>query len=273
MRNRAPKQLLLAFFGEHLLGAPVPPIRAAVLLDVLDNAGVAAPTTRATLDRMASSGFLVRHRRGREILFELTDDARTILEEGGHRVHGAHPFDAHGPGWTLVTFSMPEGQRTLRHRLRAALTWAGFAPLRDGLWLAPGEVDLEATLEPLRHDLPRNAVSAFRAVELENFPMSDSVREAWDIDHIRAEHDEFIARWHEPGARDGATSALAARTMLVADWLALLRVDPRLPRDFMAADWPADRSVEVYHDRQRELQPESEAEFTALVDIDRTVGA
>lgn len=269
MRSRAPKQLLLAFFGEQLLGREARPIRAGVLLEVLENAGVAPPTTRATLDRMAANGFLVRHRSGREIRFELTDDARTILEEGGHRVHGPHPFDAHGPGWTLVTFSLSEGHRTVRHRLRAALTWAGFAPLRDGLWLSPGEVDLGSTLEPLHRDLPRGAVSAFRAIELEGFSMAESVREAWDIDRIRAEHGDFIARWGDPGSRDGATSALAARTMLVADWLALLRIDPRLPRDFMGDDWPADRSVEVYRARQRELSEPSAAEFAALVDGDR----
>ena len=34
--------------------------------------------------------------------------------------------------------------------------------------------------------------------------------------------------------------------MLVADWLALLRADPRLPAEFMDAEWPATRSVQTY---------------------------
>ena len=39
-------------------------------------------------------------------------------------------------------------------------------PLRDGLWLSPGEVDLASALEPLGEELPGNAVLAFHAREL-----------------------------------------------------------------------------------------------------------
>ena len=54
-------------------------------------------------------------------------------------------------------------------------------------------------------------------------------------------------------------------TMLVADWLALLRADPRLPREFMDAQWPAARSVQTYRQAHRRLAEASTAEFAALV--------
>ena len=115
---------------------------------MLEGAGVAAPATRATLDRMVQRGLLARERRGREILFSLTDDGRRGAPRGDRaRARARTPSQPHGTGWTLVTFTVPEDQRTLRHRLRSTLTWEGFAPLRDGLWLAPGEVDLAAALE------------------------------------------------------------------------------------------------------------------------------
>src|SRR5690606_11802461 len=166
MQNRAPKQLLLAFLGEFVLDRHTEPLRASVILEVMEGAGVAAPATRATLDRMTTRGLLQRRRRGREIEFELTRESEAVLREGGQRVRGADPVPGHGEGWTLVTFTLSEGQRTLRHRLRAALTWAGFAPLRDGLWLAPGEVDLATTLDPLRDDLPAGSITAFRARDM-----------------------------------------------------------------------------------------------------------
>jgi PaaX-like protein C-terminal domain. len=53
--------------------------------------------------------------------------------------------------------------------------------------------------------------------------------------------------------------------MLVADWLALLRADPRLPREFMDADWPATRSYETYRRVHEKLADESAAEFAALI--------
>lgn len=265
MRSRAPKQLLLAFLGEFVLDRHSDPLRASVILEVLEGAGVAAPAARSTLDRMSSRGLLHRHRRGREIEFELTPEAEAVLREGGQRVRQSDPFTPHGGGWTLVTFTLPEGQRTLRHRLRATLTWAGFAPLRDGLWLAPGEVDMAAVLEPLQADLPAGALTAFRARELPGFSMAESVRAAWDVEAIRAAHLAFIETWGRAGATDGSPNPISARTMLVADWLALLRADPRLPREFMDPDWPADRSFAVYRARHDELDGPAAEAFARLV--------
>ncbi|MGC5171724.1 PaaX family transcriptional regulator C-terminal domain-containing protein [Microbacterium sp. DT81.1] len=264
MRSRQPKQLLLAFFGEHVVDQDVPPLRASSLIEVLEGAGVAAPATRATLDRMVQRGLLTRERRGREILFSLTEEGGAVLREATERVRGPHPFQPHGTGWTLVTFTVPEDQRTLRHRLRSALTWEGFAPLRDGLWLAPGEVDLDAALEPLRADLPAAAITAFHARELPGYAMADNVRAAWDIEKIRDEHLAFIDTWSAASTAAEAGSPLSARAMLVADWLALLGTDPRLPRAFMDDDWPADRSYEVYWAARNALEAASTRQFTAL---------
>ncbi|MEU1606370.1 PaaX family transcriptional regulator [Micromonospora matsumotoense] len=268
--RRQPKQLVLAFFGEHVVDADTGPLRASVLITVLEGAGVAAPATRATLDRLVRSGVLARGRSGRETLFSLTEHGAAVLREATYRVRGPRPFDPQGSGWTLVTFSIPEGQRTLRHRLRSTLTWEGFAPIRDGLWLAPGEVDLAGSLEPLRQDLAPHAVVAFHARELAGFPIGESVRAAWDIEAIRREHLAFIEEWAEP-ATPTAAGALTVRTMLVADWLALLRADPRLPAEFMDAQWPAARSAETYRQAHRRLAEASTAEFAALVAARPTV--
>jgi phenylacetic acid degradation operon negative regulatory protein len=257
--TRQPRQLVLAFFGEHVLDDPFP-VRASVLISVLDGAGITAPATRAALDRLTASGILARARSGREILFSLTPHGLAVLAEAASRVRSPRPFEPVGEGWTLVTFSIPEEQRTLRHRLRSTLTWEGFAPLRDGLWLAPGEVDVAAAFRPLSGDLPPNALVAFHAHEL--LPIAANVQSAWDIEAIRREHLAFIETW---SAIDTSASPLSLRTMLVADWLALLRVDPRLPHRFMDDNWPATRSSETYHRCHDALATASDAEFATLI--------
>ncbi|MBN9605633.1 MAG: hypothetical protein J0G30_03380 [Actinomycetales bacterium] len=263
-RPRAARQLLLALLGEYVVGrdAPVP---AAAIIDALVGAGASVAAVRTALDRATDHGLLRRHRLGREVLFELTETGTGVLEEGANRVHLDAPFEPAGAGWTLVTFSMPEGQRRLRHQLRAALTWAGFAPLRDGLWLAPGEVDVDTALGGLAEALPPAAMVAFRARDLPGFGVDEAVRAAWDIDGIRAEHVRFAEAWDHPGAAAGV-GALSARVMLVADWLALLRADPRLPRSYFGADWPAERSLRAYRARLAELGERSEKEFARLAD-------
>lgn len=262
--TRKPRQLLLAFFGSYVCDRYFEPLRTSVLLTVLEDAGVAAPAVRTNLDRMVASGLLERRRLGREIGFELTPHGNEVLREASGRVNGPTPFEPQGEGWTLVTYTLPENLRDLRHRLRAALTWSGFGALRDGLWIAPGRVDLAAALGALIPDLPPASVIAFSATELDGFPMADAVRMAWDVETIRGAHHEFISHWErEDAAAD--LSPVTARTLLVADWLALLRADPRLPRQYMGEDWPADRSFELFTRRHREFAFPSVRDFAGLV--------
>jgi len=265
VRTRKPAQLLLAFFGDMVMDRHDEPVPAPLMLDVLEGADVAPATTRATLNRMAGRGMLTRVRKGRGIAYGLTDTGVEVLREAAVRVNRPRPFDAQGKGWTLVTFSVPEGQRDLRHRLRATLTWAGFAPLRDGLWVAPGDVDLGAALHPLQRELPPGSLTAFRARELEGFEMGDSVGSAWELDSIRAHHLDFADEWRETPEPRGKTPALTTRTALVADWLALLRADPGLPRGYLGDSWPADDSTAIFRARRRELAVPSAREFDARV--------
>ena len=263
--TRKPRQLLLAFFGEYVCDRYFEPLRTSVLLTVLEGAGVAAPAVRTNLDRMVASGLLERRRLGREIGFVLTVHGSEVLREASGRVNGPAPFEPQGEGWTLVTFTLPENLRDLRHRLRAALTWSGFGALRDGLWIAPGRVDLAAALGALIPELPPASVIAFSATALTGFPMADAVRMAWDVETIREAHHEFISHWEQ---EDAATdlSPVTARTLLVADWLALLRADPRLPSQYMGEDWPADRSFELFTRRHREFAFPAVRDFAGLVD-------
>lgn len=262
-RSRRPKRLLLSFLGEFMAQGWDEPVRTGVFLEVLRGAGVAAPAARATLDRLVTNGVLTRERHGRQLEFSLTPVGQTVLAEAIDRVRGPSPFHPNGDGWTLVTFSLPEELRTLRARLRSTLIWNGFAPLRDGLWLAAGRPALAAAIEPLRDELPDGTLTAFHAEELEGFPIAPSVRDAWDIDGVREAHQTFIDTWRDADLH--TASAIVLRTMLVADWLELLRADPRLPPEFiMDEQWPAATSFALYRRVHAELAPRSEAEFTEL---------
>jgi phenylacetic acid degradation operon negative regulatory protein len=264
VRSRQPRQLLLALLGDFVIDGDRRPVPARAFIEVLDAAGIAAPATRATLDRVEQRGLIARERRGREIIFSLTPTGIAVLREATARVRDPHPFHAPVGAWTFVAFSLPEELRALRSRLRSTLTWEGFAPLRDGLWVAPGEIDLSAALEAMRADLPPGTILAFLGRELPGFPMADSVRSAWDVDAIRAEHLAFIETW-SAFEGDDSPSALVTRTMLVADWLALLRADPGLPRELLDDDWPADRSLTLYRELRAQTTEPAVREFSELI--------
>lgn len=254
--RRRPEQLLLAFFGELVLDRDVGPVPSAQLVAVLGELGVGEPATRATLARMARRGLLEPVRSGRTVAYLLTPASERVLREAHGRVFAEDPFAPQGAGWTLVTFSVPERQRDLRHRVRAQLAWAGFGLLRDGLWIAPGEVPVAEVLGGLAADGDGLDLVAFRAVEVEGFS-ARSVRTAWRLDEIRELHRVFQERWAagRPGAAPGAAGDGAVRdvTALVADWLALLRSVPRLPVEHLDDDWPAAASVRLFRTRHDAL--------------------
>ena len=242
--SRRPEQLLLAFLGEFVLDADVEHVPSAVLIGLLAELGVGDAATRATLARMSRRGLLEKVRSGREVAYGLAPAGESVLREARGRVLADEPFAPVGTGWTLVTFSVPESQRDARHRVRAALTWAGFGLLRDGLWIAPGEVDVASALRPLDGDLADVELSAFRAYEIAGFSATRAVGSAWRLDEIRAHHLQFL------GTRGPTSTAsshpLRDMTALGADWLALLRADPRLPAEHLSADWPAGRSAATF---------------------------
>lgn len=244
-QHASPTRLLLAFLGVFVLDHPHRRrVDARVIIDVLASLGITEGAARVTLNRMVNNGLLDRERSGRTAAYGLTDKAETILHDGGLRVDADKPFERSGDTWTLLSYSVPESKRDLRHRLRSQLLWAGFGRIRDGLWVAPGIVDVGALLDTLHAE---NAIAfAFVGHPAESEASGGFVAAAWDLDALRARHDEFIRTWSFKGTP--TLNAVAARTAMAADWLSLLRADPGLPSMYLPADWPADTSAKVYKD-------------------------
>ncbi len=238
-----PQSLLLSFFGALVVDAGLPPLPSGTLLDLLADLGVTEAAARATLKRMTQRGLLVRGQVGRTAEYTLTPRAEDVLRRATDRVASPAPFEHPDGEWTLLSYSVPESRRDLRHRVRARLTWAGFGGLRDGLWIAPGTVDVVAVLG--RSDLADVAglADAFAARPLPGTDVHRLVHRAWDVPAVRAAHTWFIDTWSRPPRVAGS---LAQLTLLGADWLSLLRTDPGLPAPQLGPAWPAAVSSAVY---------------------------
>ena len=251
-----PQSLLLSFLGALVLDAGLPPLPSAILLDLLADLGVAEAAGRATLKRMTQRGLLCRGQVGRTAEYALTPLAEDVLREASERVTSPAPFEHPEGEWTLLSYSVPESRRDLRHRVRARLTWAGFGGLRDGLWIAPGTVDVAAVLG--RSDLADVAdlADAFAARVLPGTDVDRLVHRAWDVPAVRDAHAWFIDTWSRPPQ---VTSSLAQLTLLGADWLWLLRTDPGLPAAHLGPGWPAPVSSATYRRVFDGLEPAARA--------------
>jgi phenylacetic acid degradation operon negative regulatory protein len=238
-----PQSLMLSFLGIHVLSHGTAVFSGSVI-DVFARVGVTEEAVRSTLARMVKRDLLARHRRGRRMYFGLTARSAAVLADGHDRVwrSGAVNRDWDGT-WTMVGFSLPESWRSQRHDLRSQLVWGGFGPLQNGLWVAPGEVDVPNLLDDLElHD----NLKVFTARTAKPTEADQIVRVAFDVPAIAARYQAFLRRWDRDRPLSEAPDDLARQLMLHTDWLQLVRQDPRLPAELLPEDWPAIRAEHVF---------------------------
>lgn len=231
-----PQTLMLNMLGRYVLGRNVA-VSAASVIEVFARVGVGEHAARSTLARMVNRGMLTRQRRGRAMYFALTPQAERILHDGEDRIRrqGAvnRDWDGH---WTLLGFSLPESWQRQRHELRSQLVWAGFGPLFNGLWIAPGKVDVTDLVGSLGLE---SHVKAFYAQSVPGTDVAKMVQETWDVDAVAARYRSFLIRWQDPDTPPRRGDTLAVKLLLACDWLQVIRADPRLPPAHLPADWPA----------------------------------
>lgn len=238
-----PQTLMLNLLGRYLLGRRVV-VSAASVIEVFARAGVSEHAARSTLARMVNRGMLTRQRHGRAMYFGLTAQAERILRDGEARIWRSGAVNRDWDGcWTLLGFSLPESWQRQRHELRSQLTWAGFGPLFNGLWIAPGRIDVTDLVASLSLE---SRVKAFHAQSVPGTDIATMLRENWDLDVVASRYHGFIARWQDPDTPARRGDPLAIQLLLACDWLQVIRADPRLPLEHLPADWPAAKAESLF---------------------------
>jgi phenylacetic acid degradation operon negative regulatory protein len=256
-----PQTLLFSLLGRHVLDRDVA-VASSTFIDVLGLLDISVQATRSTLTRLVSRGHLIRHRMGRKAYFSISDRLRVVLHDGESRIFEAPVRDVPENVWTLLSFSIPEERRSDRHSLRAALDWNGFGLLRNGLWIAPGEVDASRMVDRLGL---QERVDVFTCVPAGPTDMHSIVREAWDLDQIAERYEQFSSRWAE-GFPPGVDDTLAAHVLLITEWQQVLVEDPELPVQYAPAGWPAMDAYAIFRRRQTEFGPEATQIFEGVLD-------
>ncbi|MDF5758308.1 PaaX family transcriptional regulator C-terminal domain-containing protein [Spongiactinospora sp. TRM90649] len=256
-----PQSVMLTFLGDHVSGRRVL-VSAGSFIDVFARVGISEMATRSTLARMVRRGLLHRRRAGRHMYFGLTDTIAKVLQDGERRIWRTGVVNEHQrEHWTLIGFSLPESWQRERHELRSRLIWAGFGPLGNGLWLAPGDVDVAGVVE----DLGAN-VKVFAAEPRPPTDMRALVSDAYDLDGLGRKYADFLTRWDQADPMPRAPDDLARSLVLLTEWLQIIRVDPRLPVRHLPDDWPAGKAQAVCHALYERFRPQAAAIVADLLD-------
>ncbi|MER6710514.1 MULTISPECIES: PaaX family transcriptional regulator C-terminal domain-containing protein [unclassified Streptomyces] len=260
-----PQSLMLTFLGDQVLGRDVC-VYSGSVIDVFARAGIGEQATRSTLTRMVGRGLLRRQREGRRMYFGLTERSEAVLRDGERRIWQTGAVNRHWDGtWTLLGFSLPESWQRQRHDLRSQLTWSGFGPLFNGLWIAPGEVDVSALVAELGLSAH---VKVFRAHADAGMDIGQMIEETWELTDLAAGYEGFVRRWQswQEGLPE-ADEALALRLRLQTEWLRIVRRDPRLPVKHLPDDWPAERAEKTFRAVHERLSPLARDASERLLDL------
>jgi phenylacetic acid degradation operon negative regulatory protein len=239
--GQRPPRLLLTLLGDYWWQR-AESLPSAALVALLAEFGVSDSAARAALSRLTRNGLLVTSRSGRRTFVRLSERAAVILDEGARHIFSfglpSQPWDGM---WSLVAFSIPEHNRTVRDVLRKQLRWLGFAPLYDGLWLAPHDQVTE--LARLLSELGISTATAFRATAVPGTGPDGLPQRAWDLDELHARYDAFIVnaedlRKRALAGRMSPAEALVARTRVMDEWRAFPGMDPDLPSELLPGAWP-----------------------------------
>ncbi|MBN0040539.1 regulator [Cellulosimicrobium cellulans] len=228
-------------------------VAVADLVDLLGALGVAPAGARSAVSRVKAKGLLVPEtlddgRAG----YRLAPDAGPMLARGDRRIFAYRQQGEDDP-WCLVSYSLPEERRAVRHQLRRHLAWIGAGSVADGLWIAPGHLadEVEEVLAAL--DV-RDAATVFLAGRPRVVgAFADAAARWWDLDRVAALHRAFLDRHDggDPLGRAGSPrDAFARWVRAVDDWRPVPYLDPGLPPSALPPDWPGASSVALF-DRLR----------------------
>lgn len=266
-----PQQLIVSIFGlyartgaDHRGALPV-----SGLIRLLAEVGVESAAVRSSVSRLKKRGVLNSAKVDDQAGYALASDLQDVFTEGDERIFGARRAEAGDP-WLLVSFTVPESQRNLRHRIRRLLSGRGFGSVAAGLWIAPAWLH-ESTAKELAHQELDAYVDFFEAQPAGATDIAERMATWWDLPALSAQYQNFLTdwapvqqRWQQATGVD-QRQAFSDHLQLVTEWRRLPYLDPGLPLAHLPEPWPGQEAAELFTDLHRRLAPPAgEHALTAL---------
>jgi phenylacetic acid degradation operon negative regulatory protein len=247
--------MLTTILGEFArrTGEPTP---SAALINVLGRFGVEEPTSRQSLLRAAKDGWLLRIKDGRRTLWQLSPPFEQFLDGGEAKIYGFRAVQLDwDQQWLLVIARATS--RAGRHVLETRLSWVGFGSPAPGIWISTHAARAGEAEQVLKDAAVRGG-QVFRARHLIDDELPGLVREAWDLDRLGREYDEYLHQL------DGETDDLMRLLRLVHGWRRFRLTDPTLPAELLPPRWSGARAAEFFHRQHVRWRPAAMAEWHRL---------
>lgn len=220
----------------------------ATLVDALGAMGVEQKSARQALARAAQEGLLTSTRYGRRVRWTLTGAGDDLLRLGTERIYGFLRTPGRWDGqWLLVSATIPTSERLLRHRLRTRLSWLGMGSPSPGLWVVPNSQKAPEVHAVLSELGLADRAFAWVGHVVGEADVSRLIASAWDLDELATRYTAFVTRFSAPDTE--VRGPFVNQVNLIHQWRRFPFLDPDLPPELLAQDWPGARAADTFHDR------------------------
>lgn len=228
-------------------------IASASLMELMTTVGVNQTRTRTAILRVRSKGILTTEMRDGRAGYALEPAALPRLARGDRRIYSPRAMSV-SDRWCLISYSIPESQRQLRHQLRRRLSWIGCGTVSAALWICPEYLTSE--VEEILTDLGiREEAVIFLASESRlDGGLERAVAQWWDLPAIAARHQAFLSGYGSVADKLTPRQAFATWMGCLDTWRVIPYVDPGLPLAWLPADWPGNRSIPLFADLRDRLE-------------------
>lgn len=262
-----PQRLLGALLADYTFES-TPGLSSPSVIAVLGEFGISEAGARSALSRVTARGLLNAERSGRQVRYVLGSEARaTHGRRLSNVVRFGHPATEWDGMWTVVLYSLPEAQRSLRQRWRTQLEQLKYGCLTDAAWISAHDTADEVQRLSAEHGV---GAAVLRAQFLDALAPGLRPQDAFDLEAVRRLHTDFIETFAPvrdalDAGRIGPERALVERTRVLNDWRLVAVADPDLPRAVLPADWPLADARAIFLDLWRGLAPAALMRLQALI--------
>lgn len=239
-------------------------ISSGELLEVAQRFGLSPDAIRAAANRMARAGLLTKTGRGRgNVRYSVGPQGQAVIQQFVAKIvrwhmalEGQLVWDGN---WLVVTFSIPEGQRSKRDTFRTRLTEMGFGLLSSSVWISPFDQDAEVAslVEELGLAGQVTLLRCQRVWTLGVEGVGELAHRVWGLEALKAHYHDLNSRIEallesldrvEQGKEVDAEALFFEATDLQSEMLEIIFAeDPCLPVELLPPDWPSQRTHELIH--------------------------
>ena len=229
-------------------------ISLSSLQEILGNLGIEKNAVRTAMSRLASDGWVKRHRVGRQSFYSLDANGRELFETASTRIYASEP-----QSWneTFELVLRQEESHKTRAQFRQEMRQLGYGSPIPDLYIRP-KMACAA-----KADI-KNALAVMEASNLVSGSMTAFIAQTWPVDELNLKYKSLISKYTpvyqaaDRGEIDSPQDCLCVRILLIHDWRRLVLQDVDLPMDLKPSDWMGEEARQLIANLYRLLCADSE---------------